>query len=59
MDTKGTLRLGGGLTQIQRDALDAGKIRAQDMIRSAGVALRQPAGERARGARDEPDRATS
>ncbi|MBP1611708.1 MAG: Fibronectin type domain protein [Acidobacteria bacterium] len=35
MDTKGTLRLGGGLTQVQRDALDAGKIRAQDMIKSA------------------------
>lgn len=35
MDTRGTLRLGGGLTQLQRDALDAGKIRAQDMLRSA------------------------
>jgi hypothetical protein len=36
MDTKGTLRLGGGLTQTQKDALDAGKIRAQDMLKSAG-----------------------
>lgn len=35
MDTKGTLRLGGGLTQLQRDALDAGKIRATDMLKSA------------------------
>jgi len=35
MDTKGTLRLGGGLTQLQKDALDAGKIRAQDMLKSA------------------------
>jgi hypothetical protein len=35
MDTRGTLRLGGGLTQTQKDALDAGKVRALDMIRSA------------------------
>lgn len=35
MDTKGTLRLGGGLAQTQKDALDAGTIRAQDMLRSA------------------------
>lgn len=35
MDTKGTLRLGGGLTQLQKDALAAGKIRATEMIRSA------------------------
>jgi len=35
MDTKGTLRLGGGLNQTQRDALDAGKIRAQDMLKSS------------------------
>jgi len=35
MDTQGTLRLGGGLTQLQKDALDAGKIRAQDMLKSA------------------------
>jgi hypothetical protein len=37
MDTKGTLRLGGGLTQVQKDALDAGKVRAQEMIRSAAA----------------------
>ncbi len=37
MNTNGTLRLGGGLTQLQRDALDAGKIRATDMIKSAGT----------------------
>ena len=37
MDTKGTLRLGGGLTQLQKDALDAGKVRATDMIKSAGI----------------------
>jgi hypothetical protein len=36
MDTQGTLRLGGGLNQTQRDALDAGKVRAQEMLRSAG-----------------------
>jgi hypothetical protein len=35
MNTQGTLRLGGNLTQVQKDALDAGKIRAQDMLRSA------------------------
>jgi len=35
MDTKATLRLGGGLTQVQKDALGAGKIRAQDMLKSA------------------------
>jgi hypothetical protein len=35
MDTKGTLRLGGGLTQLQRDALDAGKARSIEMIQSA------------------------
>jgi hypothetical protein len=35
MDTKGTLRLGGGLTQTQKDALNAGKARAIDMIQSA------------------------
>lgn len=34
-DTKGTLRLGGGLTTTQKNALDAGKIRAQDMLRGA------------------------
>jgi hypothetical protein len=37
MDTRGTLRLGGGLTQTQKDALDAGKVRAQEMIRSAAA----------------------
>jgi len=37
MNTKGTLRLGGNLTQLQKDALDAGKIRATDMIKSAGT----------------------
>jgi hypothetical protein len=35
MNTKGTLRLGGGLTQIQKDALAAGKARAQQMLQSA------------------------
>jgi len=35
MDTKGTLRLGGGLDQTQKDAMDAAKIRAQDMLKSA------------------------
>jgi hypothetical protein len=35
MDTEGTLRLGGGLTQTQKDALDAGKIRAREMLQSA------------------------
>lgn len=35
-DTKGQLLLGGGLTQLQRDALDAGKIRAQEILKSAG-----------------------
>jgi hypothetical protein len=34
-DTKGQLRLGGGLTQVQRDALDAGKLRAQEHLASA------------------------
>lgn len=34
-DTAGTLRLGGGLTQLQKDALDAGKIRAREMLQSA------------------------
>lgn len=35
MDTRGTLRLGGGLTQVQKDALGAGKVRATEMIQSA------------------------
>ncbi len=35
MDTRGTLRLGGGLSATQRSALDAGKVRAADHIRSA------------------------
>jgi len=34
-DLQGTLRLGGGLTQLQRDAMDAGQIRAQDQLRMA------------------------
>jgi len=34
-DTKGTLRFGGGLTQIQKDALSAGKQRATDILKSA------------------------
>ncbi|HEX5041645.1 MAG TPA: hypothetical protein VFV75_02005 [Candidatus Polarisedimenticolaceae bacterium] len=34
-DSKGTLRLGGGLTQTQRDALNAGKVRAQEHLQSA------------------------
>ena len=36
MDTKGTLRLGGGLSQLQKDALDDGKLRSIGMIQSAG-----------------------
>ncbi len=35
-NTKGTLRMGGGLTQRQKDALNAGKTRAQAMLQSAG-----------------------
>jgi hypothetical protein len=35
-NTKGTLRMGGGLTQRQKDALNAGKVRAQAMLQSAG-----------------------
>ncbi len=35
-NTKGTLRMGGGLTQRQKDALNAGKARAQAMLQSAG-----------------------
>lgn len=35
MDTKGTLRMGGGLNQIQKDALNAGKVRAQAILQSA------------------------
>ena len=34
-NTKGTLRMGGGLTQLQKDALNAGKVRAQAMLQSA------------------------
>jgi hypothetical protein len=52
MDTKGTLRLGGGLDQTQKDAMDAGKIRAQDMLKSA-ASLTAIKG-RARRARDNP-----
>jgi hypothetical protein len=37
MDTKGTLRLGGGLDQTQRDAMDDGKVRAQEMLKSAAA----------------------
>jgi hypothetical protein len=35
MNTKGTLRLGGNLNQIQIDALTAGKTRGQQMLQSA------------------------
>ena len=35
MNTKGTLRLGGNLSQTQKDALNAGKVRATDLIKSA------------------------
>jgi hypothetical protein len=35
MNNKGTLRLGGGLNQAQKDALNAGKTRAQAMLQSA------------------------
>ena len=44
-DSKGQLRLGGGLTQVQRDALDAGKLRAQEHLASAAsVAASQAPG---------------
>ena len=35
MDGEGTLRLGGGFSQLQRDALDDAKTRAEDRLRSA------------------------
>ncbi len=35
MDTRGTLRLGNPLTQTQKDALDAGKLRAEGILKSA------------------------
>jgi hypothetical protein len=44
MDTKGTLRLGGGLTQVQKDALNAGKLRAQQMLQSAATVSAQQSG---------------
>jgi len=34
-DQQGTLRLGGGLSQTQLDAMDAGQIRAQDQLHMA------------------------
>ncbi|MHC4695182.1 MAG: hypothetical protein ACYTFA_00400 [Planctomycetota bacterium] len=34
-DLQGTLRLGGGLTQLQLEAIDAGQIRAQDQLKMA------------------------
>lgn len=34
-DQQGTLRLGGGLTQLQLDAMDAGQLRAEDQLRMA------------------------
>ncbi|UCF67687.1 MAG: hypothetical protein JSV80_18345 [Acidobacteriota bacterium] len=34
-DQQGTLRLGGGLTQLQLDAMDAGRIRGEDQLRMA------------------------
>lgn len=34
-DTKGTLRFGGGLTTLQKDAMNAAKLRAQDVLKSA------------------------
>jgi hypothetical protein len=37
MDSHGTLRLGGGLTQTQRDALNDGKARAASMLQSAAA----------------------
>jgi len=37
MDSKGTLRFGGGLKQVQKDALDAGKVRAQQLLQSAAT----------------------
>jgi hypothetical protein len=36
-DQQGTLRLGGGLTQVQLDAMDAGQIRGQDQLRMAAT----------------------
>jgi hypothetical protein len=35
MNTKGTLLIGGGLNQTQKDALNAGKVRAQQILQSA------------------------
>lgn len=35
MDTKGTLRLGGGLSQIQKDAMNSAKQRSQDILKSS------------------------
>jgi hypothetical protein len=45
-DTKGTLRLGGGLNQIQRDALNAAKMRAEEHLASAASlsAMQAPGG---------------
>jgi len=42
MDTQDTLLLGGGLTQDQRDALNAGKVRATELLqRAASVGATQ------------------
>ena len=36
-NTQGTLRLGGGLTQLQKDALNAGKNRAKAQLELAAA----------------------
>lgn len=44
MNTKGTLRLGGGLTQVQSDAITAGKTRAQQSLQGAATVTAQQSG---------------
>jgi hypothetical protein len=56
-DGKGTLRLGGGLSQTQKDALAAGKVRAPGALGERGVAEREPGTGRAPHRKGhEPDR---
>lgn len=45
MNTQGTLRMGGGLTQLQKDALAAGKTRATQMLQSAASLSGQQVGD--------------
>ena len=37
MDTRGTLRFGSGLTTVQKNAMDAGRLRAEEILRSAAL----------------------